>query len=160
MTQAHFSRCADPSQSGERINLTFQWIKQHTLSGPVWALGVPCSSTCAGSLPAQGTSLIESVFFLAVLWGCCASFLLTPQGTLVLCQISGWLGWWVCSQCSANLRCRVPSAGSLSVAKASQRGGFEIHSQKRYCPSQLVTLEGQCVFRLCKLPQQATLKAK
>ena len=73
--QDEYLHCTDPLQGGERVNITFRWIRNHVPRCPLAAGVVCCLPTCAkGSLVYPNTELflpgILSVVLLALLgWG-------------------------------------------------------------------------------------------
>ena len=64
--QDEFLHCTDPGLEQERINVTFRWIKQHTVSCPLRTGVACCLPTCA-----QGLSiLVAGVVEKGIIWAC------------------------------------------------------------------------------------------
>ena len=106
--QDEYLHCTEPLQGGERVNITFRWIRNHVPRCPLAAGIVCCLPTCAkGSHVSPNTELILpgllSVVLLALLgWG--FFFLISPLLILVgiallgpallLASLSGAVRFW------------------------------------------------------------------
>ena len=101
--QDEYLHCTDPLQGGERVNITFRWIRNHVPRCPLAAGVVCCLPTCAkGSLVSSNTELflrgLLSVVLLALLgWGFFLLIALFSPWLELRCQALRcyWLSCWV-----------------------------------------------------------------
>ena len=107
--QDEYLHCTDPVQGGERVNITFRWIKNHVPRCPLATGVVCCLPTCAkGSLVSSNTEL-----FLPGLL------------SVVLLVLLGWVFFFLIALFSSwlELRCRVLRCYWLSCRVRCGFGG-------------------------------------
>ena len=118
--QDEYLHCTDPLRGGERVNITFRWIRNHVPRCPLATGVVCCLPTCAkGSLATSNTELILpgilSVVLLALLgWG--FFFLIS--------LFSSWLElrcyWLPCRvRCGFGKRSSRQNSGSMLLGRFS-----------------------------------------
>ena len=83
--QDEFLHCTDPGLELERVNVTFCWIRQHTLSWPLRAGVVYCLPTCAKGLSAsvmENWEVRTFLFFFGAPWSLVCMGDASSAGTL------------------------------------------------------------------------------
>ena len=100
--QDEYLHCTDPLRGGERVNITFRWIRKHVPQCPLAAGVVCCLPTCAkGSHVSSNTELI-----------------LPGLLSVVLLALLGWEGFL--------LDCPLPISGGIALPGLALLLGFPV----------------------------------